>query len=168
MTKPRQTTNEETVGAATTLLGWFPEIARLLDNSPELEYRDFTGSRTVSSSDPIKNWLRRHMPNRLTWTKAEKERRFMDYICGMDPEELSPFVDRFGRVIIAIGGGATLLVPMIVMSLHQSLTKSLITVSAAVVLFAILLSQLFAAAYSDILTITTAYAAVLVVFVGGG
>jgi hypothetical protein len=85
----------------------------------------------------------------------------------MDPEELSPFVDRFGRVIIAIGGGATLLVPMIVMSLDPSLTKSLITVSVAVVLFAILLSQLFAAAYSDILTVTTAYAAVLVVFVGG-
>jgi hypothetical protein len=56
---------------------------------------------------------------------------------------------------------------MIVMSLHPSLTKSLITVSVAVVLFAILLLQLFAASYSDILTMTTAYAAVLVVFVGG-
>jgi hypothetical protein len=167
MTKPRQTSNEEDVGAATTLSGWFPEIACLLENSHDLEYRDFTGSRTAPSSDPIKDWLRRHMPRRLTWTKAEIKRREMDYICQMDPEELSPFVDRFGRAIIAIGGGATLLVPMIVMSIHPSLTKSLITVSAAVVLFAILLSQLFAAAYSDILTITTAYAAVLVVFVGG-
>jgi hypothetical protein len=157
------------VGAATTLSGWFPEIARLLQSLKDLEYRDFTSSRTAPSSDPIKDWLRRrHWLRRLTWTKAEIERRETDYYCGMDPEELSPFVDRFGRAIIAIVGGATLLVPMIVMSLHPHLTKSLITVSVAVVLFAILLSQLFAAAYSDILTVTTAYAAVLVVFVGGG
>jgi hypothetical protein len=155
------------VGAATTTYHWFPEIARLR-NSGDLEYRDFTASRTAPSPDPIKDWLRRRWwLRRLTWTKAEIKRRYTDFVCGMDPEELSPFVDRFGRVIIAIGGGATLLVPMIVMSLDPSLTKSLITVSVAVVLFAILLSQLFAAAYSDILTVTTAYAAVLVVFVGG-
>jgi hypothetical protein len=168
MMKPRKTTNEEAVGAPITLRDWFPEIFRFVPERPELEYRDFTGSRTVSSLDPIKDLLKRHMSRRLTWTKAEKERRLGDYVTGMEPDELSPFVDRFGRVIIAIGGGATLLVPMIMMSLHPSLTKSLITVSAAVVLFAILLSQLFAAPYSDILTITTAYAAVLVVFVDGG
>ena len=55
---------------------------------------------------------------------------------------------------------------MVIMSLSPSLTKSLVTVSIAVVLFALLLSLVFETNNKDTLTATATYAAVLVVFVG--
>jgi hypothetical protein len=79
---------------------------------------------------------------------------------------VSPFVDAVARFIIALLGGATLLVPMIVMLFDESKVKSIVVVCVAVTVFAVGVSALLKASNSDTLTATAAYAAVLVVFVG--
>jgi len=169
MTKFPESRSWEFVQVASQFSAAFPEMAILPDafDSEYLEYRNFTGSGSSPPPlDPIQDWLRKHLPRKLAWATSERLQRRSDYSHGRLPQELSPFVDHFARAIFAVCGGATLLVPMIVMSLHPSLAKSLITVSVAIVLFAILLSEVFIVTYSDILTFTMAYAAVLVVFVG--
>ena len=69
------------------------------------------------------------------------------------------------RFIIAFISGASLIVPMVIMSLDKFLRKSLITTSVAVLLFAAFISFVMKVKNSDIITATAAYAAVLVVFV---
>ena len=64
---------------------------------------------------------------------------------------------------LPIGGDVSLIVPLVIMVLNPSLTKSLITTLVAVIVFT------FIIALSDkknALGLATAYAAVLVVFVG--
>ena len=71
------------------------------------------------------------------------------------------------RIVMALFGGVALIGPMLIMTLHQSRNTSLITASVATFLFALVMA--FAArdsAGKDVLAITAAYAAVLVVFVG--
>ena len=71
------------------------------------------------------------------------------------------------RIIMALFGGTALIGPMLIMTLHQSRNTSLITSSVATFVFALVMA--FAArdsAGKDVLGITAAYAAVLVVFVG--
>lgn len=75
-------------------------------------------------------------------------------------------MDRIVRLIVAFIGGAFLVVPMLVMTLHQSQTKSLITASLSVVFFAIAISFGFKTTNVETLVATATYAAVLVVFVG--
>ena len=55
---------------------------------------------------------------------------------------------------------------MLIMSFHASKTKSLVTVSLAVLLFSFVLSIALKLQNNDVLAATAAYAAVLVVFVG--
>ena len=90
-----------------------------------------------------------------------------EYLRGEVPQNVSPFVDKLTRFIIAFMGGATLVVPMLIMTLPSTnKTKSLITVSLAVTLFASLCSVVLRPNYTDTVLATIAYAAVLVVFVG--
>lgn len=71
------------------------------------------------------------------------------------------------RVVMAMFGGAALIGPMLIMTLHPSRNTSLITVSVATFLFALLLAFIASdSAGKDVLGATAAYAAVLVVFVG--
>jgi hypothetical protein len=98
------------------------------------------------------------------------------------------FLEARNRLAVAVTGGLSLIIPMIIMTLHKSLATSLGTVCVAVLLFAFVLaawpvayrhlpwvqrrkrlegyniSNTFAA--KEVLLITVAYAAVLVVFVG--
>ena len=107
------------------------------------------------------------LPKSLTWSHEEFERRDInDYLEDKAPQEISPFVDRLARFIVAITGGLSLVVPMLIMRLDEHLKKSLITVSVAVVLFSALTSLMFKASNVETLGATAAYAAVLVVFVG--
>lgn len=55
---------------------------------------------------------------------------------------------------------------MVVMALDPSLTKSLIVVSVALVLFALIVGLVFETNNKDTIVATATYAAVLVVFVG--
>jgi VIT1/CCC1 family predicted Fe2+/Mn2+ transporter len=75
------------------------------------------------------------------------------------------------KFAVAMIGGTFLIVPMLIMTLHNSLTTSLVTVSVAVILFAlaiVLSSEVTGADPSqlELVVSTAAYAAVLVVFVG--
>ena len=71
------------------------------------------------------------------------------------------------RIIMAMFGGAALIGPMLIMTLHPSKNTSLITVSVATFVFALVLAFIARdSAGKDVLGATAAYAAVLVVFVG--
>ena len=87
--------------------------------------------------------------------------RIDEYLQGLPPQTVSPFVDRLTRFIIAFTGGAALVVPMLIMSLPSTdQTKSLITVSLAVTLFASMMSVGVRASNSETLVATATYAAV--------
>ncbi|KAK8131659.1 hypothetical protein PG984_008097 [Apiospora sp. TS-2023a] len=99
-------------------------------------------------SDPLRDALKRMLPKSLTYTEREMDRRTTEYIMGREPpEEVSPFVDRLVRFLVAFAG-------------------SLVTVSVAVLLFAATLSVGNRASYTETMVSTATYAAVLVVFVG--
>ncbi|KAI9654765.1 MAG: hypothetical protein M1821_005759 [Bathelium mastoideum] len=73
------------------------------------------------------------------------------------------------RVLVAVFGGLSLVVPMLIMSINPTLTKSLVTTSAFVIAFGVGMATFMPQAESkDLVTSTAAYAAVLVVFVGVG
>jgi hypothetical protein len=71
------------------------------------------------------------------------------------------------RLFMAAFGGAALIAPMLIMSLHPTKTTNLVTPSAFVVVVAVLLAYVMTdATPKDIVGATAAYAAVLAVFVG--
>jgi len=73
----------------------------------------------------------------------------------------------FGRLGMALFGGIVLIAPMLIMRLHPTLLTELVTTSAFVLAFGIILAWFMTDAdRKDILGATAAYAAVLVVFVG--
>ena len=77
------------------------------------------------------------------------------------------YVDRLARFLVAFLGGAMLIVPMMIMRLpYVTVTKSLVTASISVLLFAGALSVFFKASNTDTMVATATYTAVLVVFVG--
>lgn len=70
---------------------------------------------------------------------------------------------RFG---VALAGGLALLAPVIIMAVRKTLLKSLLTVSVAVLLFCVAVAKFSHQKSVEILSLTAAYTAVLVVFVG--
>lgn len=108
----------------------------------------------------------RYLPSRLTFSHHEKRERKKEYLDGEPPKYVSVFIDRLVRFTIAITGGLFVVVPMIIMNIDESQVKSLVTVSVAVVVFALIVS--FGVRVSNIETLvsTATYSAVLVVFVG--
>lgn len=71
------------------------------------------------------------------------------------------------RLIVALLGGISLISPILIMTLHAPTSTSLITVSVATFVFALVMA-LFATDVGgkDVLAATVAYAAALVVFIG--
>jgi hypothetical protein len=134
-------------------------------NQPyDTSYRTFEARKPPQARDPIREVLRKFLPVYLSYSKAE--RRGQSYGSGEAPETYSRFVDSVARFIIGTLGGCALIVPMVVMSLDPSLTKSLVVVSVSVVLFALAVSLVFKTDNKDTVMATATYAAVLVVFVG--
>ena len=149
------------IDVARTVFGpdqWIPYVY-LSFSFKQLPYKN-------STSDPLRSWLRATLPHSWTWTNAERINRIKDWKDSKPPAIISPFVDRLARFIVAVTGGLSLVVPMIIMRLHQNVNKSLIVTSVAVVLFSAVVSLFFKVSNADTLGITAAYAAVLVVFVG--
>lgn len=123
--------------------------------------------KSILASDPLRDILKALLPRSLTYTKREMDRHRSEYFNGLPPDEVSPFVDKVARFLVAFVGGASLVVPMLIMRLPEvSLIKSLVTVSVAVLLFAVVLSLVMRASNTDTMVATATYAAVLVVFVG--
>ena len=107
----------------------------------------------VTPSDPLRNLLKIHLPKSLAWTNEEIVRRYDAYhhFKSSTPDDVSPFVDKFARFIVAVTGGLPLVVPMLIMRLHQEPGKSLITTSVAVVLFSGVVSIVFRASNAETL-----------------
>lgn len=77
-------------------------------------------------------------------------------------------IEQFTRkVAMAMIGGLFLIVPMLIMVLHPGLVTSLVTTSACVFGFGLVMSVFLSAPF-EVLSGTAAYAAVLVVFIGTG
>lgn len=125
-------------------------------------------NKHLPTIDPMRRWVKNTLPRKWAWTVEEADSRWSEYLfeSRVTPDILSPLVDRLARFVVALVGGLSLVVPMIIMSLDQNSSKSLITASVAVVLFAGVVSIVFNASNAETLGITAAYAAVLVVFVG--
>ncbi|TKA81839.1 hypothetical protein B0A49_01069 [Cryomyces minteri] len=83
-----------------------------------------------------------------------------------EKEGLKRLVDYLARFFVSIFGGASLLVPMIIMVFSDSRNTNLIITSAFVLFFSIVLSVGSKASNQEILAATAGYAAVLVVFIG--
>jgi hypothetical protein len=120
----------------------------------------------IQNRDGVRDLLRKSLPRLLSWTDHEREMRPDAYQEGKAPDIYSPFLDSLARFIIGTLGGCALIVPMLLMTLNPSLTKSLIVVSVSVVLFALVIGFVFDADNKDMITASATYAAVLVVFVG--
>ncbi|KAK4182939.1 hypothetical protein QBC35DRAFT_526406 [Podospora australis] len=116
--------------------------------------------------DPVRRALMKYLRARLAYSDEERRQWNREYIEGKPPRGISRFVDRLVRFIIALTGGTFLLVPMVIMTLSPSQTKSLVTVSVAVVVFTLVLSFGIRVTNAETLISTATYAAVLVVFVG--
>lgn len=70
------------------------------------------------------------------------------------------------RLLAAVFGGLSFIVPMLIMAIRPSQVKTLITSTVAVLLFSLGLAWQSAAKTETLLEATAAYAAVMVVFVG--
>ncbi|KAM7185500.1 hypothetical protein V8F33_012387, partial [Rhypophila sp. PSN 637] len=86
---------------------------------------------------------------------------------GEPPEIYSKFLDSLAGFIVGKAGGGALILPMVTMALgFFTLVKSLITVSASVILFDLVLGLVVETDNKDTITATATYAAVLGGFVG--
>lgn len=139
----------------------------LIDLIPAAWQKKTLPRRANNSSDPLRERLGRILPHRLRWTREEAtmwSRAYHDR--KITPEITSPSVDKLARFIVAMTGGLSVVIPMLIMSIPQGSTRSLVTTSVAVVFFAGIISVGFSTSNGETLGITAAYAAVLVVFVG--
>ncbi|KAI2842454.1 hypothetical protein CBS147343_10571 [Aspergillus niger] len=143
----------------------FPEIANLPGDPFNSAYCRLP-NQSLLPRDPLRDWLKARLPRRLTYTKREQFLRTDEYLNGEAPEEVSHFIDKLARFMVAFSGGLSLVVPMVIMRVQENLTKSLVTVCVAVVLFAAIISLVLRANNTETVMATAAYAAVLVVFVG--
>lgn len=129
-------------------------------------FQDQQHHRHGGAVDPLRQVLMRHLPSRLTFSRHERLARAKEYDDGLPPRDVSRFVDGLARFVVALAGGVFLVVPMVVMIIAPSETKSVVTVAVAVLVFALILSFGIKVSNVETLVSTATYAAVLVVFVG--
>jgi len=160
-----QITGSEQDNRRKDLMADFPSIGLLPTQPYNSRYHTFRTTPTIPT-DPLRDLLKSYLPRRLTWTRAEMKRHIGEFIERKPPQDVSPFVDSIARLILAFAAGASLVVPVVIMSLNKSVPKSLITTSVAVLIFAVALAFGVKASNTETLAATATYAAVLVVFVG--
>lgn len=116
--------------------------------------------------DFLRDKLRLWLPLRFSYSAQERLFRSQEFEEGKPPAEISPLVDSLVRLLIALMAVLVLVAPMHIMSVQPSETKSLVTSSAFMVLFACVLSFAVKTTNVETLVATATYSAVLVVFVG--
>jgi hypothetical protein len=116
--------------------------------------------------DGLRKCISRCLPRNLAWSAEEKRIARWRYERGDHARLPSPWVDYPARVILAACAGAALVVPMLIMAINMTPTKSLITVPVAVFLFGLVASVTVNLSNTEIFLVTAGYAAVLVVFLG--
>lgn len=129
-------------------------------------YSFFEDADAHSTVEPLRQALMQYLPSWFTYSQEEKGERRKEYGEGKGPRAVSTPVDRLARFLVALAGGSFLIVPMVIMSLNTSQTKSLVTVSLSVLLLILVLSFVVRVSNVETLVATATYAAVLVVFVG--
>jgi hypothetical protein len=110
------------------------------------------------------NWL----PRNLTYSSTQKREDIFGWASGRPARSISIPVRIIASTILAVSGGALLIVPMVIMSYDTNRTKSIVTVSCSVLFFGFFLGAIIRSKSSEIFIATATYAAVLVVFVGTG
>lgn len=147
---------------------WFPEVDIIAPSEdsfgPLGEYRTIPYKDTASGR--LRSALINLLPIALTYTTVEKESWFSH--TTLPPNHTTLPVRIIVSIIVAILGRALLVVPMVIMSFSATRTKSLITVSCAVLLFAICLGAFMRSKNFEIFVATATYATILVLFVGTG
>lgn len=143
-----------------------PELSSGPKDPFESHYAFFEDGAAHTSIEPLRQTLMHHLPPWFTYSQQEKAERTKEFGEGKLPIAVSTPVDRLARFIVALVGGSFLIVPMVIMTLNPSQTKSLVTVSLAVLLFVLVLSFVVRVSNVETLVATATYAAVLVVFVG--
>jgi hypothetical protein len=135
------------------------------------QYRGWTFGfqENTTAALRLKNILKRILPFSWTWTAEERKQYGIQEAKQAKhqlPEQDTVAVHTIASFILSLCSGATIIVPMIIMSFQPGQTKSLVTTSVAVLLFGFVLSAVIRIKSSDIFLATATYAAVLVVFVG--
>jgi hypothetical protein len=148
------------------LSSYFADIADLPRDPYNTQLCELPDEEVSGLNDPLRKLLKRYLPSRISYGAEERLAQTSEFIRGTPPRKTSAFVDALARFILAVIGGASLIVPMIIMTLHPSQAKSLITTSVAVIFFSFFMSVGIKSTNQDTLGATAAYAAVLVVFVG--
>lgn len=83
--------------------------------------------------DPLRRALMGILSGRLALSAEERTQGTMEYREGKLPMKASKLVDRLAHFLMAVAGGAFLIVPMLIITLGgPSLNTSLITVLVAV------------------------------------
>ncbi|KAG8353993.1 hypothetical protein FVEN_g8252 [Fusarium venenatum] len=137
--------------------------------------RDY-GAAIADYERVLKHW---HQPPKEQLTAFHKTilpQRFRELIkqdrCSWDNAYIPLRSDNprlvgfIGRVLAAVMGGLALVVPMLIMAIPGAPVKNLVTTPIAIVLVAVCIASLSQGSWRDVLGMTAAYAAVLVVFVG--
>lgn len=150
----------------TFMMGHFPEIARRNGQDPyNSQICQLPDDPMNRLNDPIRQFLKRVLPRFLVL----RQNRFspLPYHLRDSPVERVPdLVDQLARFTLAFVGGASLVIPMIIMTVRPSQVKSIATVSLAVVGVSFFMAVGFRCNNAETLGVTAAYAAVLVVFIG--
>jgi hypothetical protein len=142
----------------------FPEILRI-GNPYDTTYRCYERVNPGKRS-AVHRLLNKSLPKSLTWSPEEIKERGKEFEMNELPLHTTNIVARIARFIIAVFGGLSLVVPMLIMSINSSLTKALVTSSVATILFSAFLSFVLDSSDYETLAATATYAAVLMVFVG--
>ncbi|CAP59764.1 uncharacterized protein PODANS_1_10 [Podospora anserina S mat+] len=72
------------------------------------------------------------LPVRVTYTEAERRRRWVDFVSKRPPKEVSFLVDSLVRFILALCGGALVIVPIVIMVLFPGILRCLIVTGVSV------------------------------------
>jgi hypothetical protein len=147
---PRPAVTEKTRGLISHVLSFFSHAQQQQQYTSDPEYS--AGSRnTTGSADSVVE------ASSATDKEVAHKKRVEEQ------QRKAGFHRRLG---MALFGGLSLIVPMIIMTLNSSTEKSLITSSLFVLAFAVVMAATTAARDAEMIAGTAAYAAVLVVFVG--
>jgi hypothetical protein len=109
---------------------YFKPATDLYNSGVYLRLEDKEGS-----DDELRRWWKNTLSRKLTYSNEERMSRKLEFAHHEAPLRVSGFVDRLAQFILAFIGGASLIVPMLIMSFQASKTKSLVTVSLALLLF---------------------------------
>ncbi|KAK8122843.1 hypothetical protein PG984_011513 [Apiospora sp. TS-2023a] len=146
----------------------FPSIVLSPQHTPPFEshYYYLHDNSRRPAHDALQEKLRQMLPSSLSYSANERIYRRMEFEEGLPPVEISPFVDKLVRLLVALLAVTMLVVPMCIMSVHPSLVKSLATSAIFMVVFAGAVSFGVKTSNVETLVATATYSAVLVVFVG--